>query len=94
MNISIKDFLKIQTDVEIIDIRSVEKYNSNHIEYAKNIPYQVLLSNPYKYLDKNRQYYIYCQKGLTSINVCNQLLMKGFKVINIVGGYEKWLLEK
>ena len=94
MNISIKDFLRIQNSVEIIDIRSVEKYNNSHIGNAKNIPYLVLLSNPYKYLDRNKQYYIYCQKGLTSINVCNQLLRNGFNVVNITGGYEKWLLEK
>lgn len=94
MNISIEKFLKIQNNVEIIDIRSIEKYNNNHIANAKNIPYLMLISNPNKYLDKNKKYYIYCQKGITSVNVCNQLLKYGFDVVNIIGGYEKWLLEK
>ena len=92
-NISVKELLQ-KSNIDIIDIRSVEKYNDNHIENAKNIPMQLLLQNPSKYLNYNDTYYIYCQKGINSKEVCRRLLIKGYKVININGGYESWLLEK
>ena len=93
LNISIKEVLK-KSNINIIDIRSVEKYNDNHIKGAINIPYILLLKEPEKYLNKNEEYYIYCQYGKNSIKVCNNLALKGYKVYNILEGYEGWLLEK
>lgn len=81
-------------DINIIDIRSIEKYNSNHIPNAHNIPYEKLIVNPYKYLNKDKKYYIYCQKGITSKNVCKILKSQGFNVVNINGGYEAWILNE
>lgn len=79
--------------INIIDIRSIEKYNSNHIETSINIPKELLISNPSKYLNKNEEYYLYCQYGKTSLNVCSILSKCGYKVINIMGGYETWILS-
>ena len=93
MNISIHDLLT-KGDINIIDIRSVEKYNDNHIKNAKHIPMILLLKDPSKYLNKNEDYYIYCQYGKSSYKVCLALLKQGYKVYNILGGYEAWLLAK
>ncbi len=93
-NISISDFLKNKPQSEIIDIRSIQKYNDNHIPQSKNVPYKKLIINPEKYLNKYKVYYIYCQSGLLSVSVCKKLLQQGYKVVNIDGGYEKWMLEK
>ena len=93
MNISIEALLKVNQP-NIIDIRSIEKFNDNHIEGAKNIPMIFLLKDPSKYIDINQTYYIYCQKGINSIKVCQNLLKKGYKIYNIIGGYESWLLKK
>ena len=46
----------------IIDIRSIEKYNNNHIEGSINIPFEKLITNPSKYLKRNEIYYIYCHR--------------------------------
>ena len=93
-NISIKEFLNLKGNINIIDIRSIEKYNNKHIENAINIPYEKLLINPNNYLDKETRYYIYCQRGTTSYNVCQILTKLGFKVTNINGGYESWILNQ
>lgn len=93
LNISIKELLN-KNNVNIIDIRSIEKYNDNHINGAINIPYILLLKYPEKYLNKNEEYYIYCQYGKNSLKVCNILVAKGYKVYNVIKGYEGWLLEK
>lgn len=80
--------------VDIIDIRSEEKYNDNHILNAYNIPYNKLLICPNNYLEKSKEYYIYCQKGITSRKLCNILNNKGYNTINIIGGYEAWILTE
>ena len=78
----------------IIDIRSVEKYNNNHIPGAINIPFENLLINPSKYLKKMDVYYIYCQRGIQSRKLCLILKSAGYNAINFNGGYESWALEQ
>lgn len=79
---------------KIIDIRSNEHYNNNHIKNSINIPSKDLLNNPGKYLDRNQVYYIYCQRGIQSRKVCQILINNNFNVVNISGGYEAWLLNQ
>ena len=81
-------------NINLIDIRSVEKYNNNHIPNSINIPTEKLLANYTKYLDKNKKYFIYCQKGIQSKNVCKILSNAGYNVVNVIGGYEEWILKK
>lgn len=91
-SIGIKELMNYQ-GINIIDIRSNQSYNNNHIDGAINIPYEKLITEPQKYLDRNVKYFIYCQKGLTSKKVCQILINSGYNVININGGYEEWILE-
>ncbi|MBQ6404775.1 MAG: rhodanese-like domain-containing protein [Bacilli bacterium] len=92
-NITIGELMKIKPQY-IIDIRDYSLYLKGHIENAKSIPKYLLLSNPDKYLDKNHTYYIYCSSGIQSNRVVYELINKGFKVVNIFGGYHNYLLRK
>ena len=94
MNSISVDELRSLSSVNVIDIRSEEKYNDNHILNAYNIPFNKLVSFPEKYLDKNNIYYIYCQKGMRSKQVCSILSIKGYNVVDIIGGYEAWILTE
>lgn len=85
--------LKDLHNINLIDIRSIEKYNDNHILNAKNIPLQELLIRPEKYLNRNDKYYIYCQKGVQSRKLC-QMLSRNYNVVNVTGGYESWILNQ
>lgn len=78
----------------IIDIRNIQSYNNNHIPGAINIPFDSLIQTPSKFLNYNETYYLYCSTGSTSLRACDLLMRLGYKVINISGGYEKWILEK
>jgi rhodanese-related sulfurtransferase len=89
-SISIK---QLKHKKNIIDIRSIENYNNNHIPDAINIPFEKLIVEPGKYLNKNTMYYLYCRSGITSMKACEILIRLGYKVTNITGGYEKWILE-
>ena len=44
--------LKRLSNINIIDIRSIEKYNDNHIPGSINIPKLLIVKDYYKYLDK------------------------------------------
>lgn len=92
-SISIKDLLK-NINANIIDIRSIESYNNNHIPNAINIPFEKLIIEPNKYLNRMNNYYLYCRSGITSKKACEILLKQGYLVTNIYGGYEEWLLTK
>ena len=92
MFITINELLKLDKP-NIIDIRSFEKFNNNHIPGALNINSALLLNNPEKYLIKNQIYYIYCQYGVTSNKVVQLLRIKGYNVFSVIGGYEAWILR-
>ena len=92
-NVSIKKIMPIIDKINLIDIRSVEKYNNNHIKNAKNIAMDALIVNPSIYLSKNEKYYIYCQKGISSKKICSILRKFGYEVYSIEGGYEAWVLK-
>ncbi len=91
MSITVNELSSLDNP-KIIDIRSIENYNNNHIPGAKHIAYQDLLVNYSKYLDKNEKYYIYCRRGFTSSGLCQFLEKQGYHVFNITGGYEAWIL--
>ena len=45
------------------------------------------------YLEKNTQYYIYCEYGGRSEKTCKILSNKGYNVINVLGGYKDYKLS-
>lgn len=92
MGITIQDFLRI-SNPNVIDIRSVEKYNDNHIPNSINVEYSKLISNPGNYMNKTETYYVYCQKGILSKRVVNLLRSLGYNVFDILGGYESYILN-
>lgn len=93
-SITVSELLENNYNYNIIDIRSIQNYNHNHITGAKHVPIEKLINTPYKYMDKNNVYYIYCQKGKNSILVCRKLLLLGYRVVNIEGGYEEWIMKR
>lgn len=92
-SISIDQLLPMIDKVNIIDIRNTQSYNNNHIDGAINIPFEKLIVSPRNYLDPLKKYFIYCRCGITSKKACQILSNMGYKVVNIDGGYEAWILK-
>ena len=92
-SITVSALKKLIGKINLIDLRSSLNYNNNHIEGAKNIQYNDIISEPGKYLNKYEKYYLYCQKGIKSYKACAYLSKYGYNVVNILGGYESWILE-
>lgn len=92
--IHVNDMDNLIGKVELIDIREPYEYKSGSLKTAKNIPMGNLLSNPEKYLLKDKTYYIMCQSGVRSGNTCRALTKQGFNVINVAGGMGSYIESK
>ena len=90
--VKIDQIINYLNDLNIIDIRDNFRFNIKHIPNAKNIPMNFLIMNPKNYLDINETYYIYCEMGVNSQEVCERLTDLGYDVVNIVGGFNEYKL--
>ncbi len=80
----------IKTQDILIDVRTLEEYNTGHIPAAINIPVDEL-RNRLSEIDKDKTIYIYCQIGLRGYLAQRILVQNGFeKVYNLSGGYKLW----
>ena len=90
-NVSICDFKnQLRQGIELIDIRNSTSYRIGNIPYSKNISKNELMFETSDYLDKSKQYYIYCERGIQSQSLCEYLSSAGYNVVNLVGGYQNY----
>ena len=75
----------------ILDVRSPEEFAKGHIPNAINIPMDSIgESPPQELLDRNQMIFVYCVKGVRSMNVANRLAHMGYKNIVEMGGIQDW----
>ena len=73
-------------DTVILDVRSVNEFNTGHIKEAVNIPAPDLRTR-HTELDKNTPIAVICTTGIRSGMACSLLKINGFKYIyNVSGG--------
>ena len=82
-----------QKDVQVLDVRTAEEFNSGHIENS----FQADWTNPQQFkervgfLDKNKPVYVYCLSGGRSAAAAKWLEENGFNdVKNLKGGITAW----
>ena len=90
--IKIESIINNANNLNIIDIRDNYLYNMDSLPNAKNIPMNFLITNPDNYLNKEEEYYIYCNRWINSKKACEILNNLGYKVINLSGGFERYKL--
>lgn len=78
------------SNINLIDIRSHSRYIEGTIQSAINIEANNLINSPARYLTFDKTYYIFCEYGNTSKNVCYVLNKYGYDVINIIGGFSAY----
>ena len=78
-------------DYLILDVRSPEEFAEGHIPHAINIPMERFGEAPPQELpDRNQTIFVYCVKGIRSMNVANRLAHMGYKNIVEMGGIQDW----
>lgn len=88
--IDINKIDEILKNIELIDIREEFEYELDCIDGAKNIPMNELLTNPKRYLNPDKEYYIMCQHAVRSERACGYLSSVGYKVVNVAGGMAEY----
>lgn len=75
-------YFKLDKHVQLIDVRTEDEFQKNHLEGARNIPMVVLLKNPYA-VSERRDYRIlvYCEEGYQSEIAANCLMDAGYEKV-------------
>jgi len=86
---------KDNSDFIILDIRTLEEYESGHLENSIRIDYYSSdFEEQLDKLDKNKTYLIYCRSGNRSSKALNIMQELGFKeAYHISGGINEWTEE-
>ena len=91
----IKEAIK-QQNVQLIDVRTAEEYEADHIGNAMNfnIIDRKNFIDQIKDLDKSKPVYVYCKIGGRSNRAAKLLKEKGFlEIFDYSGGYNDWVSE-
>ncbi len=86
------DDLKNNKDIIVVDARSSNAYETEHIPDAMNFPHVTMSELTTTHLDKNITYVTYCD-GIGcngSTNGALKLSKLGFKVKELLGGLDWW----
>jgi len=83
-------------EVQLIDARTPEEFEENHIVNAINI--NILeddFASKVEILDKDKLVLVYCQSGIRSAKAAKKLKELGFKkIIDLEGGIGNWMQEE
>ena len=87
-SIELKNWIKSNKNMLLLDIRTEEEFEEAHIENSINIPLQSLLYNIDELQDYDeKDIVVYCRSGHRSITACNLLSMEGIdKLYNLEDG--------
>ena len=83
----------IGKDVQLIDVRTANEYNSGHIDDAVNIDIMnnATFEQEVQKLDKSKPVFLYCKLGGRSKKASKKLEELGFeKIYDFSGGYSAW----
>jgi rhodanese-related sulfurtransferase len=69
--------------MKIIDVSDKFTYANYHLNESVNIPYDELINNYRKYLNKNERYYLYCKSGKLSKRAVMILSTLGYSVFKL-----------
>lgn len=80
----------IDAGATVIDVRSSEEYNQQHIKDAVNIPVDTITEETIAY-DKDTTILVYCASGVRSAEAAKTLIDLGYtNVYNLDGGLINW----
>ena len=81
----------IENEAIVIDVRTLDEYNTGHIKDSINIPVENISSIEY---DKDTVIIVYCASGMRSSNAAKTLIDLGYtNVYNLDGGLINWGFE-
>tara|TARA_X000000368_G_scaffold398285_1_gene368198 strand:- start:204 stop:602 length:399 start_codon:yes stop_codon:yes gene_type:complete len=91
--ISESEFLELNVDFELIDVRTKSEYESGFIENALNIDFfSDTFESDVLSLNKNSKIILYCRTNNRSTKSADLLKKIGYKNVNVIeGGITDWV---
>ena len=82
-------------DIQLVDVRTAEEYETGYIEHSQNIDYMSpTFDEELTKLDKTKPIMVYCKSGGRSGKCSKKLKEAGFKkVYDLEGGMAKWQFD-
>ena len=82
-------------NIQLLDVRSPEEIKDGFIETAvfANFFDNDFKTKASKQLNKSKAVYLYCRSGSRSEKAAALLIEEGFKVIDVLGGFNQWKKE-
>lgn len=74
----------------VMDVREESEFRKGHLPKAVHVEEEEIVSGEFT-LSKKIPVLVYCDEGSRSIQIARQLIMKGYRVYNLAGGYEAYL---
>lgn len=80
-----------QSEVTIVDVRTLQEYQEGHVPGAVNIPNEEILDTEPELLnDKDATLLVYCRSGRRSKDASDKLVKMGYKNVYDFGGIIDW----
>ena len=80
-----------QSEVTIVDVRTLQEYKEGHVPGAVNIPNEEILDTEPELLnDKDATLLVYCRSGRRSKDASDKLVKMGYKNVYDFGGIIDW----
>lgn len=88
--------LMAKDTIQLLDVRTPKEIKLGFIKGAQFVNYfdHNFTTQVNEKFTKETTIYVYCRSGNRSLKAAKQLQLKGFKVINVLGGYSAWLKQE
>ena len=86
-----REIMKENENILVLDVRSREEFDEEHISGAYNLPYDEI--NELIDIDKNTIIFVYCKSGKRSKIAAEQLIKLGYEVYDL-GAFKSIDLEE
>jgi phage shock protein E len=80
----------VSSGATLLDVRSPEEFEGEHIDGAISIPIQELMGRTDELGDKNDEIVVYCLSGSRSAMAKRMLERSGFTNVHDMGGIGQW----
>jgi len=83
-----------ESNIVVLDVRTKEEFNAEHIPLALNIPLNIVCDKVQELYEKDTILFIYCRSGVRSKVATSQLALMGYNNVFDFGGIIDWPFEK
>jgi len=93
-NVDVQGFAELiaDTNVVVLDVRTVDEFKEGHIEGAVNIDQAQsdFIEQVKAAIPTDKTIAVYCRSGRRSANAAGKLAAEGYKCVNLKGGIIAW----